>query len=64
MRTGSLVEQGSHENLLESGGLYSEYYNTMVEAEPVTELHEDVFDYDDSLIPSRSEQVYIYFIIF
>ncbi len=64
MRTGWLVEQGSHENLLESGGLYSEYYNTMVEAEPLTELHEVVCDYQDSPVPSRSEQVCIYFIHF
>ncbi len=60
MRTGSLVEQGSHENLLETGSLYAEYYNTMVEAEPLSELHEEVFDYEDSPLPTRSEQVSLF----
>ena len=34
MRTGGIVEQGTHEELKESGGQYADYYNALVSADP------------------------------
>ena len=34
MKTGSIVEQGSHEELLEAGGQYAEYYNALTSSDP------------------------------
>ena len=35
MREGDIVEQGSHENLLEQNGFYAELYNSQFERQPV-----------------------------
>ena len=34
MKTGSVVEQGTHEELTEAGGQYAEYYNALMTADP------------------------------
>lgn len=35
MREGDIVEQGSHEDLLEQNGFYAELYNSQFEMQPV-----------------------------
>ncbi|MHA2602657.1 MAG: ABC transporter ATP-binding protein [Candidatus Thorarchaeota archaeon SMTZ1-83] len=45
MERGQIVEKGTHEQLLESGGLYSEIHNTLAEMElaaPGVEAHSEV----------------------
>ncbi len=34
MKTGSLVEQGAHDDLLESGGQYADFFSALTNANP------------------------------